>query len=85
MLFRFDDPEKDRTGFTHRHAATVAAIKSALASAEDIDGSRLSVAVTGGVILMEGTARNQREIDRAIGIATAIAGGMVRNRIWRED
>jgi osmotically-inducible protein OsmY len=86
VTFRFDDnPEKDRAGLTHRHAATVAAIASALASADDIDGSRLQVAVTGGVVLLEGTVRSQREIDRAMEIATAIAGGMVRNRIWRED
>jgi osmotically-inducible protein OsmY len=67
----------------HRHAATIAAIESALASAADVDATAITVSMADGLVMLDGAAPSEGDIDRAMNIATLIAGGVVRNRIWR--
>lgn len=80
-MFDFSGPTHGDAA--HRHAATIAAIESALALAEDVDASAITVSMAEGLVMLGGTAPSKDDIERAMNIATAIAGGLVRNRIWR--
>jgi len=81
MMFSVHDPF--HSDADHRHAATIAAIQTALASADDIDASAITASMADGMVVLEGAAPTERDIDRAMEIAALIAGGLVRNRIWR--
>lgn len=61
------------------------AIVHALACAEDIDATGITVTIVdGGVVILEGMAPSERDIERAMEVAIAIAGDVVHNRMWRE-
>lgn len=82
-MFELSGPA--RSDADHRHAATIAAIECALASADDIDASTITAMMRDGMVVLEGAAPTARDIERAMEIATLIAGGLVRNRIWRRE
>ena len=83
MQFKSESgPPGDRSDAAHRHAATVAAVETALAYADGLDGAAIQVSVDDGVVVLEGVAQSHEEIGRAMEIAVAVVGGFVRNRIW---
>lgn len=66
----------------HCSASLAAAIRSALAFAEDIDATDISVTVLGSYVVLEGHVEEPCDLDRVICIAEAIAGkSFVKNRM----
>jgi osmotically-inducible protein OsmY len=86
MIFKqpsFGGSWPGRGDFDHRHAGTTSAIFNALAAAVDIDSAGITVIMVDETVVLEGVAPSRRDIERAIEVAEAIVGGIVRNRIWQ--
>lgn len=73
----------EQGNFGHRNAALKSAVASALAYAEDIDSSGITVTIVEAAVVLEGSVPSQNDMDRAIEVAIAIAGVPVHNRLWR--
>jgi osmotically-inducible protein OsmY len=87
MVFKLPfsgDSGFEQGSFGHRHAALKSAIASALAYAEDIDASDITVTIVETTIVLEGSVPSQNDMDRAMELAVAIAGAQVHNRLWRQ-
>lgn len=62
-------------------AGACASISSKIAYAPGLETSRIKVSMEDGTICLRGSAPNELAIDRALAIASEIAGYRVRNRI----
>ncbi len=87
MVFKppsLDGYDSGHERFGSRHAALRSSIATALACTADLDATDIVVTIIDGTVLLEGTAASDGDMERALAVATAIAGPGVLNRMWRK-